>query len=228
MNRKTLRLLATAAILTCSCFGEVLVTTEQVNPADPAWNFKTIPRPSKSDLASGATISLLGNQPEPAAGQPSVLLNGVLPADSLDLSEEALFSNSDPADGQILIDLGRAQPIAVVTTYSWHEWDVDGGSRAPLVYTLYASAAAAPDPKNLATWTKIAQHRYAAESHWRKMEWATRGLPQHEPYVEVGWRVTEKTPDPLPEGGWLCLPCAVKEPQFRLGRLAGPMEGGAT
>ncbi len=116
MNRKSLSLLATAALLTCSCFGEVVVTAEQVNPADPAWNFKTIPRPSKSDLAAGATISFLGNQPEPAAGEPSVLLNGVLPADSLDLSEEALFSNGNPADGQILIDLGGAQPVAALAT----------------------------------------------------------------------------------------------------------------
>ena len=156
MNRKFLTLLGTVAILRCSCFGEVQVTTEQVNPADPAWNFKTIPRPSRSDLALGATITFLGNQPEAAAGEPEVLLNGVLPADSLDLSEEALFSNGNPAGGQILIDLGRAQPIAAVATYSWHEWDVDGGARAPQVYTLYASAAAVPDPKDLGAWIKVA------------------------------------------------------------------------
>jgi len=45
--------------------------------------------------------------------------------------------------------------------------------------------------------------------------------------VEVTWRVTDKTPDPLPEGGWLCFPFALAQPQFRLGRLGGPIDPAA-
>jgi hypothetical protein len=41
--------------------------------------------------------------------------------------------------------------------------------------------------------------------------------------VDVEWRVTDKTPDPLPEGGWLCFPFAVNQPQYQLGRLGGPI-----
>ncbi|MFO1528943.1 MAG: hypothetical protein U1F77_04190 [Kiritimatiellia bacterium] len=44
------------------------------------------------------------------------------------------------------------------------------------------------------------------------------------PAVEFEWRVTEKTADPIPEGGWLCFPFAVEHPQFKLGRLAGPID----
>ena len=45
-----------------------------------------------------------------------------------------------------------------------------------------------------------------------------------QPTVDVEWRVTKKKPDPLPEGGWLCFPFAVDQPQFRLGRLGGPID----
>jgi alpha-mannosidase len=44
------------------------------------------------------------------------------------------------------------------------------------------------------------------------------------PAIDVQWRVTEKTPDPAPEGGWLCFPFAVAEPRFLLGRLGGPID----
>ena len=47
---------------------------------------------------------------------------------------------------------------------------------------------------------------------------------RHQPLVDVEWRVTDKTPDPLPEGGWLCFPFAVAQPQFLLGRLGGPID----
>ena len=86
----------------------------------------------------------------------SVLVNGILPNDSLDLSEEALLANANTNGGNLVIDLGRVQPIAAVASYSWHEWNVDQGSRGPQVYTLYGSAAENPDPAKLDAWTKIA------------------------------------------------------------------------
>jgi len=36
------------------------VKTEQINPAAPDWRFKTIPGPSKSDIAAGAKVALYG------------------------------------------------------------------------------------------------------------------------------------------------------------------------
>ena len=38
--------------------------------------------------------------------------------------------------------------------------------------------------------------------------------------MDVEWRVSEKTPDPAPEGGWLCFPLAVAQPHYTLGRWA--------
>ncbi len=49
-------------------------------------------------------------------------------------------------------------------------------------------------------------------------------LPHEQPWVDIEWRVTEKTPDPAPEGGWLCFPLAVKQPHYTLGRLGGPID----
>jgi hypothetical protein len=134
-----------------------VVKTEHLNPATPAWKFKTLPMPSKSDLAAGAKVTLAGNQFEPAAAAGEVLVNGRLPDDSLDLSEAALLSNANAEGGNLMIDLGRVQPVAAVASYSWHEWDVDQGSRGPQVYTLFGSAADNPDPTRLEGWTKLAE-----------------------------------------------------------------------
>jgi len=49
-------------------------------------------------------------------------------------------------------------------------------------------------------------------------------FPYHQPYVDIEWRVSEKTPNPRPEGGWLCFPFAIVQPRFLLGRLGGPID----
>ncbi len=120
MNRKLLCLLGASLTLASAALAEVIVQTEQLNPADPAWNFKTFPRPSKSDIAAGAKVTLVGNQFEPAGADGAVLVNGRLPNDSLDLAEEALLSNANADGGSLVIDLGRVQPVAAVASYSWH------------------------------------------------------------------------------------------------------------
>jgi hypothetical protein len=49
----------------------------------------------------------------------------------------------------------------------------------------------------------------------------TFSFSRHDSSVEVEWRVVDKTADKTPEGGWLCFPFAVVQPQFSLGRLGG-------
>ena len=44
-------------------------------------------------------------------------------------------------------------------------------------------------------------------------------LYEAQPYLDVKWTVDGKTPNPIPEGGWICLPFAIEEPEFRLARL---------
>jgi hypothetical protein len=44
------------------------------------------------------------------------------------------------------------------------------------------------------------------------------------PYLDVEWAVEDKTPNPIPEGGWLCLPFAMEQPRFQLARLGSLMD----
>ena len=44
-------------------------------------------------------------------------------------------------------------------------------------------------------------------------------LYENRPYMDIEWDITDKTPNPIPEGGWLCLPFNIDHPQFKLGRL---------
>jgi hypothetical protein len=49
-------------------------------------------------------------------------------------------------------------------------------------------------------------------------------FPASQPCVDTEWRITDKSPDAIPEGGWLCFPFAVEQPRYLLGRLGGPMD----
>lgn len=129
---------------------EVIVKTEQLNPADARWRFKTIPGPSKSDLAQAAEVTFTVNQPEPQGAPASALVNGALPSAPDQLSEQVFLSNANADSGAFVVDLGRVQPGAMVNTYSWHEWEVDHGARAPQVYALSGSADGL-------TWHKLAE-----------------------------------------------------------------------
>ncbi len=144
------RLLFAASWALAACaFAEVSVKTEQLNPADRAWKFKNIPGPSKSDVAEGAKITVEGSQLEPTAGRAEVLVNGKLTNDSYEVAEFALQANDNGDDGSLTLDLGKEQPVAAVSSYSWHENPSDQGCRGPQVYTLSGSADGQ-------SWTKLA------------------------------------------------------------------------
>ena len=49
-------------------------------------------------------------------------------------------------------------------------------------------------------------------------------FPDHKAYVDISWTVTDKKPDPTPEGGWICLPFNVASPSFRVGRIGGTID----
>jgi alpha-mannosidase len=49
-------------------------------------------------------------------------------------------------------------------------------------------------------------------------------FPRNAPSVEVEWTVDTKTPKKTPEGGWLCMPFALEDPTFTVGRSGGPID----
>ncbi|MFI5380377.1 MAG: hypothetical protein ACHRHE_13845 [Tepidisphaerales bacterium] len=40
-----------------------------------------------------------------------------------------------------------------------------------------------------------------------------------QPWLDLEWAIANKTPDPWPEGGWLCFPLRADNPTFRLARM---------
>jgi hypothetical protein len=44
-------------------------------------------------------------------------------------------------------------------------------------------------------------------------------LFRDQPYANLQWRIIDKKPDPWGEAGWICLPLAVDQPTFHLGRV---------
>ena len=44
------------------------------------------------------------------------------------------------------------------------------------------------------------------------------------PFVELAWSVENKTGDPWPEAGWICLPVNAESPAFRLGRTGSVID----
>jgi hypothetical protein len=48
-------------------------------------------------------------------------------------------------------------------------------------------------------------------------------FPKNAAYIDVTWAVNSKTADKQPEGGWLCFPFNIQQPNFTIGRLGGPI-----
>jgi hypothetical protein len=44
------------------------------------------------------------------------------------------------------------------------------------------------------------------------------------PWLDLEWSISRKTPDPWPEGGWLCFPIRAEGPRFRLARLGSVVD----
>ena len=134
---------------------QVIVVKEQI---EQMWNFKTVMRPSKSDVALGAKIFIEGNKAMSSCLSPDGLHNGVLPQDGYQRFNYFCFTDENTNGGRIVMDLGKVQPVCAICSYSWHVKWYDDGARGPQVYSLYGSAADLPDstcfPGN--SWTKIA------------------------------------------------------------------------
>jgi hypothetical protein len=48
-------------------------------------------------------------------------------------------------------------------------------------------------------------------------------FPRRSNEIEESWKVDSKTPNPIPEGGWLCYPFKEENPVFTVGRPGGPI-----
>lgn len=49
-------------------------------------------------------------------------------------------------------------------------------------------------------------------------------FPKASAYMDVEWNVTNKIPNTVPDGGWLCFPFNVNKPKYIVGRLGGAID----
>ena len=117
--------------------------------ASPAFQFKQVPRPARSDAAAKAKFSLADGRRDANGGDLARLHDGKVPAGE-DAPAENFFFDAGTAGGRLLVDLGQVIQIKQVNTYSWH-----ASTRGPQVYKLYASdgreAVSTPSPSKAPT-----------------------------------------------------------------------------
>jgi hypothetical protein len=47
-------------------------------------------------------------------------------------------------------------------------------------------------------------------------------FPDYHPVVDITWSIKNKTPELIPEGGWICVPLAAENPAFRVSHVSAP------
>ena len=112
---------------------EIKVTVDHNATGSPAFKFKNVPAPSKTDAATKAKFSIVDGERDENGGDLDKLHDGKLPTEE-DQPEENFFFNAGTAGGRLSVDLGAPVEIMQVNTYSWHP-----STRGPQVYKLYAS-----------------------------------------------------------------------------------------
>lgn len=106
--------------------------------ATAQFKFKRVPSPVKDNAATQAKLKLVVGDAAPHSSL-NALTDGVLPEEE-DQPAANFFFHDGSDGGRFLLDLGSIMEIAEINSYSWHS-----DTRAPQVYTLFASDGA--DPK---------------------------------------------------------------------------------
>src|SRR5436190_4607447 len=134
-------IILTIVIGAISARADVKTTVAHNEDADatPAFKFKNVPSPSRTDAATKAKFSIVEGVRDANGGDVDKLNDGRLP-DQPDQPEENFFFDAGTEGGRLAIDLGKTIAIAQVNTYSWHP-----NTRGPQVYKLYAGDGTAKD-----------------------------------------------------------------------------------
>lgn len=182
MNDRLLTLVgAWGMAIAAACHAQVKVAYEH-HPEGTGFVFEFVPRPAQNDAAAQAEWGLVDGERDGNGGALTVLQDGRVPVDE-DQPGANFFFRAGADGGRLRVDLGRAVAVKQVNTYSWHT-----GTRAPQVYTLYASdglaAGFSPAPgrgTDPATcgWKRVAQ----VDTRPKEGEW---GGPHGVSVAEVG------------------------------------------
>ena len=109
------------------------------------FKFKSVPSPSRDDIASKAKLALVDGQIDAGSADLNALVDGSLPTDE-DEPGGNLFFAAGSMGGRLRIDLDSVIEVRQINTYSWHP-----NTRGPQLYKLYAADGHDPgfkaDPK---------------------------------------------------------------------------------
>jgi hypothetical protein len=113
--------------------------------ANREFKFKSLPSPSKDDVASRAKLTLIDGDLDQGSAELAALTDGRLPRDEDEPGSNVYF-RAGSSGGRFRMDFGTSIDIAQVNTYSWHP-----NSRGPQLYKLYGADGTDPkfnlDPK---------------------------------------------------------------------------------
>lgn len=112
---------------------KVVVERNDADGASAAFKFEHVPPPARDDFGTSAAIKLLAGEPDGNGGEPELLIDGHVPDESDQPSENFFFAPGEKR-GRLEFDLGAAVEVRQVNSYSWHP-----DTRGPQLYTLYAS-----------------------------------------------------------------------------------------
>lgn len=119
-------------LLSVPCLADVSVKVGHHEVAS-GFVFDEVTKPSVDDAASRATLTLAAGAADRNSGSLKVLIDGKLPDDA-DQPSENFFFQPGTDGGRIVVDFGKSLSLSEVSTYSWHP-----STRAPQVYTLFVS-----------------------------------------------------------------------------------------
>ncbi len=161
----------------CQPISAQVAVQAEVAKAGSYFEFETLPRPATNDLGAKAVWKVAGGKADSNSAALTVLFDGQLPSTN-DQPTHNFFFAAGSSGGLISVDLGAAQDITQVVSYSWH-----ASTRAAQVYSLYAAlgdqpAFSIPDSvdaiSTTAGWIKIADVDTRAISKIRGGQHAAR------------------------------------------------------
>ena len=135
---------------------KVTVAHNTGDAATSAFKFKDVPAPAKAAADSKVKATVVDGDKDENSAEPTQVITGELPTEEDQPDHNFFFSGEG---GRLRIDLGSAQPVTMINTYSWHP-----NTRGPQVYTLYVADGSADtfkaEPKKgtdpvTVGWTKV-------------------------------------------------------------------------
>ena len=185
MNREFRTFVATAAVAFAALLLWVGPARAEVKPvvdhndndqATPAFKFKHVPAPSRTDAAAKAKVSIVDGERDANGADVDAVTDGKLPTER-DQPAANFFFDAGTEGGRLLMDLGGGIDVKQVNTYSWHP-----DTRGPQVYTLYA----ADGKSDALRRRKVREGDGPRKTGWQRSRRWTRGPRQGEPGGQYG------------------------------------------